>query len=437
MLAKQSDFAFPRAFMSYSWDDEPHKIWVRDLATRLRTHGVDVTLDQWHSVAGDQLPEFMEKAIRGNDFVLIICTPRYKDRSDRRIGGVGYEGDIMTAEVLTTGNQRKFIPILRTGEWQDAAASWLLGKNYIDLKGAPYPEENYKVLSDTLKGKMPQIPPLIIATENKATEGGLSIDTLCNELNTIKTEVPNIVKSLSDWKEGISWNYSRYIFQAKLAECKQELSKSSQQIILDEFYKLKKGKRSLIDYIFPERKLTEDGFLLSGDMEIIAVNSRMRSELKIEKNFVRLAVEHAGINIGAHFYLDKHIIFYLIWYLLIIRKMTQVTSPKSLEISGSFISYPERIHIIASIGDPIQGNGYIDYWTDKFIIQFKRRLEITSQGVLDNVSDWACQILQGIFDDFIYRGEDGRSRVPIIDKAKLRAMMEEMIKRFTDDPVDE
>jgi hypothetical protein len=112
----------PRAFLSYSWDDDPHRRWVQDLATRLRAvDGVDVMLDRWHAVPGDQLPAFMERAVRENDFVIAICTPHYKQKSDRRDGGVGYEGDIMTAEIFTGGNQRKFIPVLRRGTWADAA----------------------------------------------------------------------------------------------------------------------------------------------------------------------------------------------------------------------------------------------------------------------------------------------------------------------------
>ena len=35
----------PRAFVSYSWDDDSHKKWVADLATALRSDGVDTTLD--------------------------------------------------------------------------------------------------------------------------------------------------------------------------------------------------------------------------------------------------------------------------------------------------------------------------------------------------------------------------------------------------------
>src|ERR1039457_1417262 len=129
----------PKAFISYSWENDQHRVWVREFSARLRADGVDVTLDQWHLQPGDQLPAFMERAVSQNDFVLIVCTPHYRQRSDERLGGVGYEGDIMSAEVLTTGNERKFIPILRLGDdWTAAAPTWLRGKYYIDLRGTPY-----------------------------------------------------------------------------------------------------------------------------------------------------------------------------------------------------------------------------------------------------------------------------------------------------------
>lgn len=148
------------AFISYSWDSDAHKIWVRDLAARLRTSGVDITFDQWHLVPGDQLPQFMESAVRDSDFVLAICTPRYKTRSDNRAGGVGYEGDIMTAEVMTSRNQRKFIPILRAGNWPEAAASWLAGKYHVGLSANPYSESQFEDLLTTLHGTRAKAPPL-------------------------------------------------------------------------------------------------------------------------------------------------------------------------------------------------------------------------------------------------------------------------------------
>lgn len=149
-----------RAFISYSWDDSNHKKWVAELATRLRSDKIETILDQWHTAPGDQLPVFMEREIRENQYVLILCTPNYKLRSDGRHGGVGYEGDIMTAEVLSDQNQRKFIPILVRGTWEEAAPTWLKGKYYIDLSRTDIYEENYKDLTTTLQGERKTAPTM-------------------------------------------------------------------------------------------------------------------------------------------------------------------------------------------------------------------------------------------------------------------------------------
>lgn len=152
--------ARPTIFISYSWESDDHKKWVRDLALRLRNDGIDAKLDQWHTAPGDQLAEFMEREIRENDYVLIICTPEYRKKSDGRRGGVGYEGDIMTGEVVTSRNNRKFIPILAKGRWEDAGPSWLKGKYRIDLASHAHFERGYEDLITTLHGTREQAPPL-------------------------------------------------------------------------------------------------------------------------------------------------------------------------------------------------------------------------------------------------------------------------------------
>ena len=155
----------PTAFITYSWDDEDHKAWVKGLAERLRAGGVNVLLDIWGVAPGGQLPEFMERAVSDSDFVLVICTPGYRERSDERRGGVGYEGHIITSEMVARGNHEKFIPILRRGTWgdggpTDAAAAWIRGKRYIDLSGDPYSEEQYQELVQTLFGLREAAPPI-------------------------------------------------------------------------------------------------------------------------------------------------------------------------------------------------------------------------------------------------------------------------------------
>lgn len=150
----------PTTFISYAWESEELKSWVKDLATQLRSNGIDAKLDQWEVVPGDQMPHFMEKSVRDNDFVLIVCTPKYKTKSENRIGGVGYEGDIMTAEVLQNSNHRKFIPILKSGTKETALPAWLKGKYFVDLSNENHYEKNFEDLLTTLLNARETAPSL-------------------------------------------------------------------------------------------------------------------------------------------------------------------------------------------------------------------------------------------------------------------------------------
>jgi TIR domain len=195
----------PSAFLSYSWDSEVHKAWVRDLAARLRADGVNTILDQWHTAPGDQLPCFMERAIRENDFVIIVCTPHYKERSDARRGGVGYEGDIMTAEVFTNANHRKFIPVLRRASWGESAPGWLQGKYYVDLSSEPYQEEKYEDLLLTILGQRPSAPPIgapFSTTRRSPTPKSLRVDEPFEDLRILGVAVDQVSMPRLDGTRG-------------------------------------------------------------------------------------------------------------------------------------------------------------------------------------------------------------------------------------------
>lgn len=177
----------PIVFISYSWDSDSHKLWVKELATKLRCDGIDARLDQWETVPGDQLPAFMENAKTDSDFVLIICTPKYKIKSEKRIGGVGYEGDIITADVLYHKNHRKFIPILREGDWDEAAPSWLKGKKYIDMRSEKISMDKYNELLKTLYNENEKAPPL-------GSKPNLNFKTDVNDIKNYFTSPPNAEK---------------------------------------------------------------------------------------------------------------------------------------------------------------------------------------------------------------------------------------------------
>lgn len=108
----------PSALISYSWDSEEHKVWVRDIAQRLRRNGVDVKLDQWHVKPGQSLTQFMEREIVECDHVIIICTPNYYEKSLSRKGGVGYEQQIISGHIASGVPREKFIPVVREGNFE-------------------------------------------------------------------------------------------------------------------------------------------------------------------------------------------------------------------------------------------------------------------------------------------------------------------------------
>lgn len=125
----------PKVFISYTWDSESHKDWVRGLADRLLENGVEVFLDQYELSAGKNLHYIVERAMREVDMVLLIFTERYKTKSEEREGGVGTEASMITAQWYRDQrtDQVRFIPILRQGTPDTAISIFAKSFIYIDM----------------------------------------------------------------------------------------------------------------------------------------------------------------------------------------------------------------------------------------------------------------------------------------------------------------
>jgi len=139
--------ATPKIFISYSWDGDKHKAWVKNLADRLFNKGVNVVLDQYEAQAGDHITYFMERAVTDTDKVLLILTEGYKRKADELKGGVGFERSLINAEWYKnqTGNN-KFIPVLR-GKDADKCKPVFIGSFiYIDMSDDALFEEKFKEL---------------------------------------------------------------------------------------------------------------------------------------------------------------------------------------------------------------------------------------------------------------------------------------------------
>jgi hypothetical protein len=147
----------PRVFVSYSWTSDGHAAWVMELAARLRTDGVDVILDRWDLLPGQDKFAFMEKMVSDAsvDRVVVICDQRYAQKADARQGGVGTESTIISQQIYEQSDSRRFVAVV--AEFDDDAKPFLpvflKGRIYFDLSDPRRYESAYEDLVRDLCGR--------------------------------------------------------------------------------------------------------------------------------------------------------------------------------------------------------------------------------------------------------------------------------------------
>lgn len=170
----------PKVFISYSHDSREHKLWVLNLATRLRQASIDAILDQWELKAGGDIPHFMEKHLVSSDYILMVCTKRYVEKANEGKGGVGYEKMIVTSELLQGIETNKFIPIIRQEGSKDVP-TFLKTKLHIDFSISEDWEYNFDELIRTILNspiyEKPELGSNPFDSEN-ASEPLKTVDTL-------------------------------------------------------------------------------------------------------------------------------------------------------------------------------------------------------------------------------------------------------------------
>lgn len=149
----------PTVFISYSHDSQDYKDWVRSFADRLISQGVAVTLDQYDLALGDMAPRFMEKGISESDYVLLLVSKTYAEKARDRKGGVGFEIDLASGEIIVDHNRRKFIPILVKVDYADVMPL-LKGAKALKIDNLFSYEREYQELYATITGQTPKKPEL-------------------------------------------------------------------------------------------------------------------------------------------------------------------------------------------------------------------------------------------------------------------------------------
>lgn len=151
----------PVVFISYSHDSDEHKNWVLQLATRLRTNGVNAILDRWSLKLGSDLASFMEKGLSKSHRVICICSENFVKKANDGKGGAGYEKQIMTAELINDQNTNWVIPLIKNNPNERKTPIFLGGRLYISFEDIHLYETKYEeLLRDLMDEPILPIPPI-------------------------------------------------------------------------------------------------------------------------------------------------------------------------------------------------------------------------------------------------------------------------------------
>lgn len=122
-----------KIFISYAWDEKEDEKVIK-LAEMLEGYKeFEVIFDKWDVNKGQEIPLFMEHGIQQSDFVLIICSPRYKENTNKRRGGSGYEARIMSDEILINNDRNRFLPIILNENDKNNIPNFLKGRLWTAL----------------------------------------------------------------------------------------------------------------------------------------------------------------------------------------------------------------------------------------------------------------------------------------------------------------
>ena len=225
----------PKVFISYSWDtengDDEHKKWVRDLATKLRSHGVDVILDQFDLRLGDDLPFFMEQGLTISHLVICICSEKYTEKANAGKKGVGYEKRILANELLNDSDKKFIIPIVRNNHSKKKLPTFLSGSLYVDFDNEDF-YNAYRALIERIynidTSKKPPLGtcPFVGNTISDEITTKLNIEKVnfCNTKLLQKSEMrKNMVMDLIYRGFIYAANYSESHYNPRRSQIKTEL----------------------------------------------------------------------------------------------------------------------------------------------------------------------------------------------------------------------
>lgn len=151
-------------FISYAYEPEILKEKTHRLAEKLLKEGIPVVLDKYDLRIGNDIDRFMSEISNSEkyNYVLVICTSKYKAKADRLRGNVGKEATSIGKLINNNPFQEVVVPVIfeKTDDIAQILPNIFPRNTYwVDLsENDDFENANFRKLLDHLRGLHPFKP---------------------------------------------------------------------------------------------------------------------------------------------------------------------------------------------------------------------------------------------------------------------------------------
>lgn len=257
----------PKVFISYSWKPTANRERVMQLAERLMSDGVNVVIDVWDLKEGNDIYKFMERMVNDQSInrVLLISNKNYMERANKREGGAGTEGAIVSPSIYKNADQQRFVPIVfeRDEEGKEYLPTFIGGRFYIDLSSDDTFEMGYEELLRNLydrpKSKRPPLGRMPDYLNDDTASYVPTIGSLNRLRNLIENDKPFAVKEIK--------SYLRQFIEGVVYYKVEDISEYQDSFIeeverrINALSPLRENFMNFLDLILDTKHFTSDLFL--------------------------------------------------------------------------------------------------------------------------------------------------------------------------------
>lgn len=122
-------------FVSYAWENEEHNDKIISFVDFLRKEGYNASMDRMKSQeeTATNFNKMMITSLQEADKVIIVLSPKYKEKADSFQGGVGMEFSIIVEELKSNTNKYIFVSFGNNAH-NEIVPTGIAGRDILDLK---------------------------------------------------------------------------------------------------------------------------------------------------------------------------------------------------------------------------------------------------------------------------------------------------------------